>query len=86
MRISRPGFPVLYVDEDPPVEEPKAGSNPLPSVAEAMARAQARQTQILDYTRGPQKESPLIQNPQPGDILPGRSIPHSVTEKQEVQK
>lgn len=79
MRIYRPGLPVTYVGEKPPkVAVKKEGKNPLPSIAEAMARAQARQTQILEYTR---PSAPLV-NATPN----GPGHPHSVNDKPEVQK
>lgn len=58
MKIFRPGFPVSYVDEAPPVREAEVESepqaDPLPSVAEAIKAADARQTQVLEYTRAQQ--------------------------------
>jgi hypothetical protein len=53
-------MPVQLIDE--PAEAPKAEQNPLPEVAAAMALAQARQTQVLNYSRTKSKESPLTLN------------------------
>lgn len=79
MRIYRPGLPVKYVGEKPPKTAKVAEKNPLPTAAEAMARAQARQTQILEYTR---PSAPLV-NATPNG--PGH-VPHPVNAKPEVQK
>jgi hypothetical protein len=62
MKVYIPGMPVQYIDEPAPATEPKQGELPLPEVAQAMALAQARQTQVLDYTRKKAPESPLTQN------------------------
>lgn len=59
----RPGFaPVATDGEKVPAPPRNPEQNPLPSVAEAMALAAQRQTQVLTYTREPPKESPLKQN------------------------
>lgn len=62
MIIYRPGFAPEYIDEPAPAAEPKQGDLPLPEVAQAMALAQARQTQVLSYTRTHAPESTLVQN------------------------
>jgi hypothetical protein len=54
MKIYRPGLPVTYVDEPAPVRDVESEDDPLPSVAEAIKAADARQTQILEYTRAQQ--------------------------------
>jgi hypothetical protein len=87
MKIYVPGFPVKHVDEAAPTEAAPAAesANPLPSVAQAMAQANARQTQVLNYTRQKSAPSPLVQNTQPGDpTSSGQSVPHSVNDKPEV--
>lgn len=81
MKIFRPGFPVKYEGEPAPAEGEQAPEeNPLPSVAEAMKLAHARQTQILNYGR---TQAPLIDN-NSAVIPPGQ--PHSVNDKPEVQE
>lgn len=58
-----PGFAPIVTDGDKvPEVQRKAELNPLPSVAEAMALAAQRQTQVLQYTREAQKETPLVEN------------------------
>ena len=65
MKIFRPGLPVTYVDEAKPVAEDKE-PDALPSVAEAIAAAKARQTQVLEYTRAQQ---PVVDsNPDPAKV------------------
>lgn len=74
MKIHIPGIGTQYVDEDPPkVVEPvrSVDANQLPSVEEAIRLAHARsgivpvqrpKTEVLKFTRGEQKESPLVDN------------------------
>ena len=66
MKVFRAGLPVVYVDEPRPTSaepEPESAEAPLPSVAEAIKAADARQTQILEYTRATQ---PVVgSNPPP---------------------
>lgn len=80
MKIFRPGLPTLYIDEPEP-QPPKGAPNALPSVQEAMALAQARHAQVLPYTRKTEDPQPLIENPQPGTL-----VPHSINDKPEVAK
>jgi hypothetical protein len=54
MQIHVPGFPVQYIDEEPPKA---VVSREGPSVEEAKALALARQTQIINF---PGEEKPLI--------------------------
>lgn len=68
MKIFRPGFPVAYVDEEAPARKVEAEPehDPLPSVAEAIKAADARQTQVLEYTRAQQ---PVVgSNPPPAQV------------------
>ncbi len=66
MKVFRPGLPVVYVDEVPPKSDApvqESENDPLPSVAEAIKAADARQTQVLEYTRAQQ---PVVgSNPPP---------------------
>lgn len=41
----------------------------------------AVQTQVLEFTRKAAAPSPLIENPQPGIV-----VPHSINDKPEVEK
>jgi hypothetical protein len=63
MKIFRPGMPVVYVDEAKPEVAEAAEPNPLPSVEEAIQAANARQTQILEYTRA--QQAVVDSNPEP---------------------
>jgi hypothetical protein len=60
----RAGFaPVADEGEKLPTVAAKTSAAPtLPTVEEAKARAAARQTQVLDYTRQKGEPQPLIQN------------------------
>lgn len=78
MRIYRPGLPPQYIGEKAPKPIKAGGAEQLPSVAEAMARAQARQTQILDYTR---PKTPIVE-----PTANGPQHPHAINLKPEVQK
>lgn len=80
MKVFRPGLPPQYIGEPAPKPAKKATANPLPSAAEAMARAQARQTQILEYTRA---SAPLVDKT---TTLGPHHVPHAVNLKPEVQK
>lgn len=80
MKMFRPGLPPVYTDEPEP-QPAKAAPNALPSIEAAMAAAQARQSQVLEYTRKPGEQQPLIENPQPGTL-----VPHSINDKPEVTK
>lgn len=80
MKIYRPGLPTLYIDEPEP-QPSQAAPNALPSVALAMQLASQRHAQVLEYTRKPGEAQPLIENPQPGTL-----VPHSINDKPEVQK
>jgi hypothetical protein len=76
MKVHVPGFPVRYVDEPELIEEVKAEANPLPSVDEAIAQADARQAQVLNYTRSaPLKEPDLT------STADGQNVPRPVTDK-----
>lgn len=68
MRIYRPGMPVTYIDEEPPKSADPVEENPLPSVEAAIAAAQARQAQILNYTRSSPPIDPV--NPTPNGQNP----------------
>jgi hypothetical protein len=80
MKIFRPGLPTLFIDEPEPQPE-KAAPDALPSIEAAMALALQRSGQVLEYTRKPGDQQPLIVNPQPGTL-----VPHSINDKPEVAK
>lgn len=70
MKIHVPGIGTQYVDEDPPAPEPVQVAGGI-SVEDAIKLAQARagfvpvarqETEVLSFTRGVQKESPLVDN------------------------
>jgi hypothetical protein len=79
MKMFRPGFAPVITDE-PGAPKAKA-KNPLPSVAEAMRQAAARQTQVLGYT-GASKE-----NPSKGvvDTSSGPHVPHAINDRPEPE-
>lgn len=76
MKIFRPGFAVV---SDEPADAPEVKeANPLPGVAEAMALAAQRQTQVLEYTRHTTGPTPLVNGDepkQPAKVLPPTADP-----------
>jgi hypothetical protein len=89
-------MPVVYVDEAPPARGEPVEANPLPSVEAAMAAANARQSQILNYTQSPPLKQPeddlTTSNGQSeldrlrAEIQALKGSPHSVNETPEVSK
>jgi hypothetical protein len=77
----RPGLPPIYDGESPP-KQGEVGAVPtaLPSIEAAMELARARGSQVLPYTRKTEDPQPLIENAQPGSV-----VPHSINDKPEVQ-
>jgi hypothetical protein len=62
MIIYRPGFARLYVDEPDPAGAAKAEPNHFPEGAHATEPVQARQSQVLGYTRTAGQPAALVQN------------------------
>lgn len=62
MIIYRPGFAPQYIDEPDPSKVEAKDADPLIEVAQAMALAQARQAQVLNYTRTASQPTPLTVN------------------------
>lgn len=86
MKIFRPGMAPVYVDEPAPPQETNE-ANPLPSVEAAIAAANARQAQILNYTRssapiGP--DNPISNGQNPVSVPVVQHTPHSINDKPEV--
>lgn len=60
MKVYTAGFPVQHIDEPAPAN-PVPAVDPLPSVADAMAAANARSTELLPSSTTSLKREPLKQ-------------------------
>lgn len=87
MKVFRPGFPVQYVDEEPPVAveavEPVVDQAAVDeAIRLATERAEHNGTQVLEYTRNvPSEGSPLVNadEPDPVPVIPPEIVPAGTT-------